>query len=243
MCIRDRQYVDYNLPVHLYIIADEEGNLPQTSSFPYESAEQMTEIFKSSLQSVSKELHDNIDFYLCRVTVLRDSAANLVANPANMVDDLFARYPEAEDNNSIRVFVNSEETGYGVFSSNAIKMPAGGIGIHSFLLHEFGHYFGLLHTNYGSANRDENGEIGPSLYPDHTPVPNCHPDPDRDCGGLEPGECFGDRIADTPVDYMSKECRAEFFEGDGSVFGAKRKGLRNPGGHHRRKPPLRVRLQ
>jgi len=133
-----KQYVDYNLPVHLYIIADEEGNLPQTSSFPYESAEQITEIFKSSLQSVSKECH----------------------------------------------------------------------------------YFGLLHTNYGSANRDENGEIGPSLYPDHTPVPNCHPDPDRDCGGLEPGECFGDRIADTPVDYMSKECRAEFFEGDGSVFGS-----------------------
>lgn len=215
-----KEYVDYNLPVHLYIIADEEGNLPQTSSFPYESAEQMTEIFKSSLQSVSKELHDNIDFYLCNVTVLRDSSANLVANPANMVDDLFARYPEAEDNNSIRVFVNSEDTGYGVFSSNAIKMPAGGIGIHPFLLHEFGHYFGLLHTNAGSANRDAYGDVCPALYPDHTPVPGCHPDPERDCGGLAPGECFGDRIADTPVDYMTKECRTEYFEGDGSFFGS-----------------------
>ena len=38
-----KDYVNYDLPVHLYIIADEEGNLPQTSSFPYESVEQMTE--------------------------------------------------------------------------------------------------------------------------------------------------------------------------------------------------------
>jgi hypothetical protein len=215
-----KDYVNYDLPVHLYIIADEEGNLPQTSSFPYESVEQMTEIFKSSLQSVSRELHDNIDFYLCSVTVLRDSSANLVGNPTFMVNDLFARYPEAEDTNSIRVFVNSESTGYGVFSSNAIKMPAGGIGIHPFLLHEFGHYFGLLHTNTGSASRDANGNVCPALYPDHTPIPGCHPDPLRDCDGLEPGECFGDRIVDTPVDFMQKECRTEFFEGDGSVFGA-----------------------
>ncbi|TXF88773.1 hypothetical protein FUA23_13050 [Neolewinella aurantiaca] len=215
-----KSYRNYNLPVHLYILADEAGNLPQTSSFPYESAEQITEIFKSSLQSVSKELHDNIDLYLCNVTVLRDSAANLTANPSNMIDDLFARYPEAEDNNSIRVFVNSESTGYGVFADNAIKIPAGGIGIHPFILHEFGHYFGLLHTNHGTIGRDAQGRYAPSLYPDHTPVPGSHPDPERDCGGLTPGECFGDKIADTPVDYMTKECRTEFFEGDGSYFDA-----------------------
>lgn len=72
-----KEYIDYNLPVHLYIITEEDGTLPSTSTVPYESAEQMVDIFKTSLQSVSKEFHDNIDFYLCKVTILADSVANV----------------------------------------------------------------------------------------------------------------------------------------------------------------------
>ena len=179
----------YELPIHLYIINDDDGNPPNATT----GVDDLVSFFHHRLEALHHFFPEEIQFYLYKVDYINDSELQLLQDPSYIYFLFTSEDPNLIEDNAIRVILNNEPVGRGNFP-NGIKLPAvlnlGNI------VHEFGHYFGLYHTFHKTFNSS-----CIRIFPDDSFNYDCPSFEEfPDCEGIPLGNCYGDMIAQTPVD-------------------------------------------
>ena len=194
----------FRIPLHLYIAQHPDGRLPLDSSRASIEA-----LFITSLQFVNESMASHgVEFFIVESDVL-PFTSNIFDRSSPRVTDDYVRinYPDEYDTNSFRVYLAEVGFARGQYPYGVVI--GGGNTSARWLMHEIGHFFGLLHPQQQAYS---NNSI--TLYPDNTPTPTFdfnvseHQtyNPQYCSDGSGPGLCYGDFIASTPVDLLDEYC-------------------------------------
>jgi len=192
---------NYRIPVHLYITQSPSGSLPFGQSQEHQEA-----MFLSSLQSVNEALAPRIEFYVVGVDIIPTPTTRLFfgSRLEEINTHIQQNYPSVYNDNAVRVYLTETDVAKANFPEGIAI--GGGNTQYRWLMHELGHFFGLLHTQTFSYSR-----TGPIwLLPDggatsrYNQTITLHTLFERDyCESDSPvGLCFGDFISSTPPDLL-----------------------------------------
>jgi len=196
--------VEFRIPIHLYIAQDPSGRLPFDST-----RNSIEAVFITALQYANESMAShNVEFYIVESDVVAfPTSLFYQSNPEDTDDYVRTQHPSKYDNNAFRVYLTEVTFAHGEYPYGVVI--GGGNTYGRWLLHEIGHFFGLLHT-FQHSYRNSN----PWLFPDHSPT-GFYDFNDTDyqmysgefCSDPSaPGTCFSDYIATTPVDFRDKLC-------------------------------------
>lgn len=195
----------FRIPLHLYIAQHPDGRLPLDSSRASIEA-----LFITSLQFVNESMASHgVEFFIVQSDVLPSFTTDLFDQTEPMETDNYVsdNYPNNYDANSFRVYLTEVDYAEGEYPYGVVI--GGGNTSARWLMHEIGHFFGLLHPQQQAYS---NNIV--RLYPDNTPTSNFNFNQlthltynEQYCGdGSNTGLCYGDFIASTPVDLLDKFC-------------------------------------
>jgi len=194
----------FRIPLHLYIAQHPDGRLPFDSSRASIEA-----LFITSLQFVNESMASHgVEFFIVESDVIPFTSVNFVRNTPRVIDDFIRiQHPNDYDTNSFRVYLTEVRSARGQYPYGVVI--GGGNTSARWLMHEIGHFFGLLHPQQQAYR---NGTV--KLYPDNTPTSTFDFNGSEHltynpqyCGdGSDVGLCYGDFIASTPVDLLDEFC-------------------------------------
>jgi hypothetical protein len=205
------------IPIHLFVISDDNGNLMN-------NGKDYIKLTKEALVEATQLFDNGMEFFLCDLTFISNTTHHEMTGAVDLYN--FIHNDLGYPHNAITVVVNKEvERSFATspgFTVSIVRFTIGNL-TNSFesgriFAHEFGHYFGLLHTDYASniGMNLPGGELflGTPVFSDcscNTLAPAvCSADyvcesSIPDCNGVQnvlPCNCCnsGDLISDTPVD-------------------------------------------
>lgn len=182
--------IEYNIPIHVYIVNDDNGNPDPNYSIEYTTYQ----LFES-VELANEYFTNGMSFFLCKISQINSTDLQhiLQSEEGGALTNL---YNFAHNDNAINVYIVSTAPRGGkarqpgsMQPNNALWITTGSTGDET-LAHELGHYFGLEHTFRSNI----------ANLPDYS----CNPDPNwltfcfcgLSCNGLN----SGDFIEDTPID-------------------------------------------
>lgn len=194
----NKSAANVRIPLQLIIKQRDDGYFPNGMS-----RDELEAIFLSCLRFVNEEMSPRIEFYVVKSDVISVNEAlqenRFVRNNSSQVS---INYPGLISDNSVPIFIGENNRATGEYP---FGVAIGGRDLRGrWLLHELGHYFGLLHT-YQDA--EEGSNI--ALFPDGSPTVwhDGSYNGDVYCGdGSDPGLCYGDFISSTEPDIELAAC-------------------------------------
>ena len=198
----------YEIPVHAYILRNSATGLLSRGR----TQEEIEGLLVESLRYSSEALAPRISFNIVEVDVVSVNAGIFTSVYFSQIRRAVAfalgGSTGTVDDNTMNIYLNEIPSARGSFPSGIII--DGGRNSGRWLLHEIGHYFGLLHTHQYTVNSGRSASVvymDPegnryTSYPDHERLHSSFNE--VYCDGSADALCYGDFIESTPPDYVDQ---------------------------------------